>query len=113
MSVKKVELPDCLRPLKKLLKPDWLKAVLLAIRSGEASNLPKRFQTSCRILTARQKKLNVGNALKVKQMPTVCSLEQINRLVEEAAVQLSSLKLSNRQDSSTCTLIVGRNRDVS
>jgi hypothetical protein len=115
MSVKKVELPDCLHALKKLLKPDWLKAVLLAIRSGESSNLPKVFQTSSRILTARQKKVDVGNALKVKKMPTVkvCSLEQSNRLVDEASVQLSTLKLSNLKDSSTCTLVVGKNREVS
>jgi hypothetical protein len=115
MSVKKVELPDCIHSLEKLLKPDWLKAVLLAISSGKASNLPRRFKTSFRILTATQKKLDAGDALQVTQMPKVqvCSLEQIYRLVEEAAGQFSSLQLSYRKDSSTCTLVIGKNREVS
>lgn len=113
MSLKKVELPQCLPLLIKLLEPDRLKAVLLAIRSGESSNLPKEFETSRRILTARQKKVVDGHAHVVGQTPKVCSLEQTNKLVQNAALQLSSLELRNQKDSSTCTLIIGRNKEVS
>jgi hypothetical protein len=113
MSIKKVELPQCSRLLKALLRPDCLRAVLIAIKSGESSNLPKGFQTGCRILTERRKKVAVSKVQVEKQMPKVSSLEQIKRLVEDAALQLSKLKLSKTKDSSTCTLVVGRNSDVS
>lgn len=108
MTIKKVELPVCTAELKKLLKPVCLKAVLLAIRTKNPSNLPKLFQTSCRILTARQNK-KVDAPVDKQNL----NVEEMGRLIADAALHLSVLKLSKLKDSSVCTLLVGRYQEVS
>lgn len=108
MSIKKVELPVCTAQLKKLLGPKSLKAVLLAIRTKDPSNLPKLFQSSCRILTARHNK-KVDTPMETQKL----NFEEMGRLIADAALQLSVLKLSKLKDSSVCTLLVGRYQEVS
>lgn len=120
MTLSKNKSSEYLHLLQQLLLPDILQSVLLAIKSGDSSKLPKNFQTGCRKLTAvNEKKLqkvkseSTEKALKSVSNTVAADGGQVDRLISAAALELSALNLSHLTDSSVCTLVVGKSGEVS
>lgn len=119
MTLSNDKLSEYLHLLQQLLLPDMLQSVLLAIKSGDTSKLPKNFQTGSRKLTAvNQEKLqklkseSTEKAFKSVTNTGAADGGQVDRLISAAALELSALNLSHLKDSSVCTLVVGKSGEV-
>lgn len=104
------EVPKYLPLLSQLLSPHNLKAVLLAIKTGDATRLPINFNRSSRILPGKKKR---ARQVKKKCNELVENCDQIQKLISAAALQFKALKLGHLQNSSSVCILEMGNREVS